>query len=41
MFSGADEPEYIEYIDDGGNEPEQLTILGETEDEFVEVKPEN
>ena len=38
MFSGADEPEYIEY---NANEHEELTAPGETEDEFVEVDPEN
>ena len=44
MISGADEPEYIEYIEDGGddyNEQEQLTTSGNTEDEFIEVPPEN
>ena len=40
MISGADEPEYIEYYGDD-NEQEQLTTLGETEDEYVEVDPEN
>ena len=38
MFSGEDEPEYIEY---NADENEEYTALGEAEDEYVEVEPEN